>query len=63
VLLDMPVPEERDVWVGRTAADAPDIDSVVYVTGANLASGAVVPCEIVARQNYDLVAAAVGEPR
>jgi ribosomal protein S12 methylthiotransferase len=63
VLLDMPVPGEEDVWVGRTTADAPDVDSLVYVTGANLAAGALVSCEIVARQDYDLVAAAVGDPR
>ena len=25
--------------------------------------GAIVPCEIVARSDYDLVAAAIGEPR
>jgi ribosomal protein S12 methylthiotransferase len=63
VLIDMSLPDEEDVWIGRTVADAPDVDSVVYVTGANLAGGTLVECEIVARQDYDLIAAAVGNPR
>jgi ribosomal protein S12 methylthiotransferase len=63
VLIDARIPGEKDAWVGRTAADAPDVDSVVYVTGKNLVAGGIVPCEIVARQDYDLIAAAVGVPR
>jgi ribosomal protein S12 methylthiotransferase len=63
VLLDVPVPGERDVWIGRTFADAPDVDSVVYVTGKKLRAGQFVPCEVVATQDYDLVAAAVGKGR
>jgi ribosomal protein S12 methylthiotransferase len=63
VLLDTQVPDEECAWIGRTAADAPDIDSVVYVTGENLAAGGIVECEIVARQDYDLIAAAVAHPR
>jgi ribosomal protein S12 methylthiotransferase len=63
VLLDTPVPGERDVWIGRTYADAPDVDSVVYVTGKKLRAGQFVPCEVVATQDYDLVAAAVGKGR
>lgn len=59
VLLDTKVPEARDAWVGRTYADAPDVDSVVYVSGKKLKAGQIVPCEIVATQGYDLVAAAL----
>ncbi|MBI1901728.1 MAG: 30S ribosomal protein S12 methylthiotransferase RimO [Planctomycetia bacterium] len=67
VLIDQPVPGhrdagQRDAWIGRTAADAPDIDGVVYVTGKKLAAGQFVPCEIVAYREYDLVAAPVGKP-
>lgn len=60
VILDQPVPEQRNVWVGRSKADAPDVDGLVFVTGGKkkLASGAIVPCEIVASQNYDLIALA-----
>lgn len=63
VLIDSPVEGERDVWVGRTVADAPDVDSVVIVSGKKLAAGKIVPCEIVATQGYDLVAAALARGR
>lgn len=64
VILDRPVPTEPNVWVGRSHADAPDIDAAVYVTGGKkrLAAGDIVTCEIVASQDYDLVAVAVGKP-
>ena len=62
VLLDAPLPKEKDVWLGRTYADAPEIDGVVYVTGRNLQAGQIVPCEIVATSDYDLAAAPAGKP-
>lgn len=63
VLIDAAEPEQDGVWIGRSYADAPDVDGVVYVTGENLRTGAIVPCEIVATSGYDLAAAAIGEPR
>jgi hypothetical protein len=36
---------------------------VVYVTGEKLAVGKLVPCEVVGRSDYDLVAAAIGPAR
>jgi len=63
VIIDSAVPDEADAWIGRSYADAPDVDGVVYVTGEGLTAGKIVPCEIVARSEYDLVAAAIGEPR
>jgi ribosomal protein S12 methylthiotransferase len=63
VLIDRPVPGEKQAWIGRGHADAPDVDSVVYVTGHKLAAGRIVPCEIVAASEYDLVGVAVGKPR
>jgi ribosomal protein S12 methylthiotransferase len=64
VLLDRPVPGEENVWIGRSYADAPDIDGVMYVTGgdARLSTGDIVACEIVASQGYDLVGVAIGAP-
>jgi ribosomal protein S12 methylthiotransferase len=62
VIVDAPVPDENNAWVGRSYADAPDVDGVVYVTGEGLASGQFVPCEVVATSNYDLVAVAVDKP-
>jgi ribosomal protein S12 methylthiotransferase len=63
VLLDVPVPDAKDAWIGRSYADAPDVDSVVYVSGKKLRAGQIVPCEVVASQEYDLVAAAIGRGR
>jgi len=63
VLIDREVPDEKGAWIGRTYADAPDVDTVVYVTGKGLRTGCFVECEVVASHGYDLVAAAVGKPR
>ena len=63
ILIERPVPGERDAWIGRSYADAPDVDSVVYVSGRNLAAGKFVLCEIVSASDYDLVAVPVGKPR
>jgi ribosomal protein S12 methylthiotransferase len=65
VIIDQPVPDEKNVWIGRSAADAPDVDGLVFVTGNHirLRAGDIVPCEVVAAQEYDLVAAAAEKPR
>ena len=55
--LDVLIDEEvgEGVYVGRTFADAPEIDSTVIVTGAELEPGDLVPVEILERDEYDLV--------
>ena len=66
ILLDRPVTGQKNVWIGRSFADAPDVDSVVYVTGEKnkpLAAGQIVPCEVVMAREYDLIAVAVGKAR
>jgi ribosomal protein S12 methylthiotransferase len=63
VIIDRAVPDEKQAWVGRSYADAPDVDGVVYVSGRKLRPGQIVPCEIVATSDYDLVGVAVGSPR
>jgi ribosomal protein S12 methylthiotransferase len=63
VLIDDCVPEEDNAYVGRTYADAPEIDGAVYVTGEGLAAGQIVSCEIVAARQYDLIGAAIAEPK
>jgi ribosomal protein S12 methylthiotransferase len=66
VLIDQQVAGQDNVWIGRTAADAPDIDPLVFVTGIegfDVAPGKFVPCEIVASQGYDLAAVPVGNSR
>ena len=57
VLIDGPAPDAPgNLWVGRTYADAPDVDALVYVSGANLEAGDLVECAILAADGYDLVA-------
>jgi len=50
--------EEDDVWVGRTEFQAPDVDSVTYVTGKGLATGQFIEAEILQTEDYDLLAQA-----
>ena len=47
--------KESQLFIGRTLADAPDIDPVVYVTGEQLLPGALLECEILEINDYDLV--------
>ncbi len=49
----------RNVCIGRTVADAPDVDPVVYVTGRDLELGVLTPCEVVDAQGVDLIAVPV----
>ena len=51
--------KEAQLFIGRTIADAPDIDPVVYVTGQQLVSGALIECEILETEGCDLVGVAV----
>jgi ribosomal protein S12 methylthiotransferase len=55
VLIDSPSPEEDGVWLGRSYADAPEIDGVTYVVGRKIRPGTFVPVTIVDAQGYDLV--------
>ncbi|MEM6798739.1 MAG: 30S ribosomal protein S12 methylthiotransferase RimO [Planctomycetota bacterium] len=63
VIIDGLAPDQPDAAVGRPASDAPDVDCVTYVSGEGLHPGQIVPCEVVARSGYDLVAVAVGQAR
>ena len=63
ILIDKAVDEAKNVWLGRSYADAPDVDATVFVTGEKdqvIRPGNIVDCEIVSSQHYDLVAADVG---
>ncbi|MCA9177364.1 MAG: 30S ribosomal protein S12 methylthiotransferase RimO [Planctomycetales bacterium] len=63
VLIDSQVPGEN-AWRGRTRADAPDVDSIVYVTPtATIRAGQFVKCEVVAASGYDLVAVQLEDGR
>ena len=65
VIIDGAVANQPGAWVGRTQVDAPDVDGCVIVTQTDqaLRVGCIVECEIVQSTGYDLVAAAIGEPR
>jgi ribosomal protein S12 methylthiotransferase len=65
VIIDQAVPNQPGAWVGRSKADAPDVDSLVFVTESEhrLAPGQIVPCEVVTFKDYDLVALAIDNPR
>jgi ribosomal protein S12 methylthiotransferase len=55
VILDSQVPGEPHAFIGRTFADAPEVDGAAYISGKDLASGQIVSCEIVAARGYDLI--------
>ena len=59
VMVDQAVPQQANAWVGRSQADAPDIDSLVFLTGngAQLSPGQIVEAEIVTVSDYDLIGA------
>jgi ribosomal protein S12 methylthiotransferase len=52
VLIDR---KEADQWVGRTEADAPEIDNEVFITGTGCAAGDFRDVEIVDAYEYDIV--------
>lgn len=62
VLIDAFDSNENE-WIGRTYADAPDVDGVVRLSGKRLAVGDLVPCLIESSAGYDLIARPVGPAR
>jgi ribosomal protein S12 methylthiotransferase len=59
VLVDGPSEDPAFAWEGRTAAQAPEIDGVVYLRGREVRPGQRLAAEIVEVDGYDLV----GVPR
>jgi ribosomal protein S12 methylthiotransferase len=57
VLIDAQI--DDDTWIGRSFADAPEIDGAIYVKGSDVGVGEIVPVEIEGRQDYDLVGSAM----
>jgi len=56
VLIDGPAPQGDGLWLGRTYADAPDVDGLTIVAGADLQPGDLVRCEVVGTDGYDTIA-------
>ncbi len=52
---------DADRWVGRTAAQAPDVDPVTYIYGSGIEPGMFIEVEITGSDGYDLVARPVRE--
>jgi ribosomal protein S12 methylthiotransferase len=50
---------EAQLFIGRTIADAPDVDPVVYITGQQLSPGTLIECEILETEGCDLVGVAI----
>jgi ribosomal protein S12 methylthiotransferase len=55
--LDVLIDEEAEGggFIGRTFADAPEIDACVRVQASDLPIGEFSPVEITAREGYDLI--------
>ena len=58
-IIDGPDPEVPNHYVGRSYADAPDIDGVVRVKGKGLRPGDLVRVKVTAGDGYDLAARAL----
>lgn len=57
VLIDRPAGrDEDDGYVARSQSQAPDIDSVVFISGEDLHPGQLVNVQVTDYQAYDLVA-------
>jgi ribosomal protein S12 methylthiotransferase len=61
-IVDGPDPEVPSHFLGRTHADAPDIDGLVRLKGKNLRPGDFVRVKVTAADGYDLAGRAIGEP-
>jgi ribosomal protein S12 methylthiotransferase len=63
VLIDGPDPEVPNHALGRSYADAPDIDGLVRVKGKRLRAGELVRVKVTGADGYDLAARALGPGR
>jgi ribosomal protein S12 methylthiotransferase len=62
VLIDAATADQKNLWIGRSYADAPDVDGLTYVRGHGLHPGDLVACTIVRAEGYDTVARVAGPP-
>src|SRR5439155_914549 len=63
VIVDAPDPEVPNHALGRSYADAPDIDGIVRVKGKNLHAGDFVRVKVTGADGYDLAARAIAPGR
>ena len=56
VLIDAPAPEGKNLWLGRTYADAPDVDGNTWVRGAHFSRATWSRARSSAAEEHDLIA-------
>jgi ribosomal protein S12 methylthiotransferase len=61
ILIERKAAEGRDVWIGRSTTQAPDVDSVTYVSGEACRPGEFLKARITGSRGYDLLAEPVVE--
>ncbi|MBI3099793.1 MAG: 30S ribosomal protein S12 methylthiotransferase RimO [Planctomycetes bacterium] len=54
-IVDSPPGTPRGAWVGRTLADAPEIDQQILIRGPGLQTGEIVTVRVTGVRGYDLV--------
>ena len=53
--------DEDGVWIARSRTQAPDVDSITYVEGSDLAVGQFVDVKVTGADGYDLIASRMKE--
>ncbi|HWI54290.1 MAG TPA: 30S ribosomal protein S12 methylthiotransferase RimO [Desulfobacteria bacterium] len=61
VLIEGKDHKEKELYVGRTQFDAPDVDGSVFVRGNGLQPGDIVPVKITHAYEYDLIGEVINE--
>jgi tRNA A37 methylthiotransferase MiaB len=56
VVIEEPAAGGREGWIARSRTQAPDVDSVTYVTGENLRPGRFLRVVVSGSSGYDLLA-------
>lgn len=51
--------ENETGWLGRSTAEAPEVDSLIRITGTNFYLGQIIPACLKSRDGYDMVAVAI----
>ncbi|MBI5366301.1 MAG: 30S ribosomal protein S12 methylthiotransferase RimO [Planctomycetes bacterium] len=54
VIVDRPADNRKNQWIGRTWADAPEIDGVITLSGKDLKVGGIYEARVTAADGYDL---------
>jgi ribosomal protein S12 methylthiotransferase len=55
VLIEKIHDKKSNIWIGRTYADAPDVDGITYISGNNIKKGDIIMAKITGTLEYDLV--------